>query len=407
MNSAKSLQNVENKLENINENAFFKLGFFGSSSFVLPILENILENENQTLVRIALKQLQILQRKNQELEKSELGKNDQNEQVLQQEIKPNWWKNEELLEILEFVLKIEKEFETSFETEMKPESWKPKKSQIDVNLENSSNNSNGENFDLENDSTQNNSTQNSQSNSIQDLTNKTQGLANDLDNNLTDNLANNSTDFQTKKLQNSIKVELEKLQKLGKIPSIFQNNPQSVILITNFLKKIKLNLVITQPDRQNGKKIISNPISEFAKTKKLNLKTPLKINKEIEDIKQNYVLDCAIVASFGQILNSKVLNFPNFGILNWHPSLLPKYRGATPIQTALLDNQKISGLSWIEMTKGMDSGPIWLQIPTLIDSCDTFETFADKMGKLGSETWTLPLVANLLQKIMTTIDENE
>lgn len=348
------------------DNNYFKLAFFGSSSFVLPILENILESENQTLAKIAIKQLKNLWQKEMELElKSKLETESEKEFEKEYEIKektnkdvsedvnetltnkkseenlaksdfldlgikPIWWKSREILELLEFALSLEN-----------------------------------------------------------DLAN---GLINNLESGLKNVLPQNeNSQNQIEKIEN---------QQNHQIPQFFENNPKSAEIITNLLKKIKLELIVTQPDRINGKKIIQNPISEFAKNHNLKLEMPIKINSEIEDLKQKYQLDSAIVASFGQILNSKVLNFPKFGIINWHPSLLPKYRGATPIQTTLLENQKISGLSWITMTKGMDSGPIWLQIPKTVEDSDTFQSFAEKMGKLGHETWALPIIANLIDKIM-------
>ncbi len=337
--------------------SYFKLAFFGSSSFVLPILENILENETQSLIQIAIQQLKNL------LE-NETHKNEKYQENLvsnYSQIQPIWWSNQDFLTILEFILTISLENKTA-------------------------------------DSIDNNFSQ------------KLESLSERTEQNM-DKYPSQKSKYNQKieNLSQSYSQNRDKINQINRqinkknlsIQLFLQNNPKTCELIFELNKKIKLELVITQPDRINGKKVIKNPISQFAKNYGLQLEMPIKINSEIEEIKQKYQLDNIIVASFGQILNSKVLNFPKFGVINWHPSLLPKYRGATPIQTALLENQKISGLSWIKMTKGMDSGPIWLQIPRIIEKLDTFETFADKMGELGSKSWALPIIANLIERIMS------
>lgn len=342
--------------------SYFKLAFFGSSSFVLPILENILENKTQTLIKIAIQQLKNL------LE-NETHKNKKYQENLvsnYSQIQPIWWSNQDFLTILEFILTISLENETA--------DW--------IENTDSINNHFGQKLE-------------SLSEQTEQTTDKS-SLQNSKYNQKIENLSQSYSQNQDKINQINRQINKKNLS----IPLFLQNNPKTCELIFELNKKIKLELVITQPDRINGKKVIKNPISQFAKNYGLQLEMPIKINSEIEEIKQKYQLDSVIVASFGQILNSKVLNFPKFGVINWHPSLLPKYRGATPIQTALLENQKISGLSWIKMTKGMDSGPIWLQIPRIIKKLDTFETFADKMGELGSKSWALPVIANLIEQIM-------
>jgi methionyl-tRNA formyltransferase len=166
-----------------------------------------------------------------------------------------------------------------------------------------------------------------------------------------------------------------------------------------FDSKISLNLIVTQPDRENHGKILKNPISQWAESNQVKLFQPEKINQQVEIfnslIEENNI-DMAILASYGQILSQKVLNSTRFGFLNWHPSLLPKYRGPTPMQTVLLNGEKETGLTWLEMTKEMDAGDIWLQIKTALTSTVTFPELADQMGLLGSETWSLALSLKVL-----------
>lgn len=157
---------------------------------------------------------------------------------------------------------------------------------------------------------------------------------------------------------------------------------------------VDLSLVVSQPDKVNRGKTISNPVSSWARDNQINLETPTKLNLEVENLSK-YNLSAGVVASFGQILNSKILQTPLFGFVNWHPSKLPKYRGCTPIQSAIMHGESETALSWIKMTPKMDAGFIWLQISTLIKNEDNFETISDKMGKLGAKNWTLPLVSQI------------
>jgi methionyl-tRNA formyltransferase len=83
--------------------------------------------------------------------------------------------------------------------------------------------------------------------------------------------------------------------------------------------------------------------------------------------------------------------------LNWHPSLLPKYRGATPMQSAIKNGDKESGLSWINMTKGLDEGDIFLQFNTNIEQ-DNFVTLSQRLGELGARTWAISVVNKLIGK---------
>lgn len=162
-------------------------------------------------------------------------------------------------------------------------------------------------------------------------------------------------------------------------------------------QKINLSFVVTQPDRNNRGKIFKNPISNFCYNNNIKVYQPNKINDEVENFKSQDDIDFAVVASFGQILNQKVLNVPKYGAVNWHPSLLPKYRGASPMQSAIKNGDDQTGLTWIQMGTGMDNGDIWLQIQkTLVN--ENFSSLASKMGELGGQTWAIILAMRLLQQ---------
>jgi methionyl-tRNA formyltransferase len=164
------------------------------------------------------------------------------------------------------------------------------------------------------------------------------------------------------------------------------------------LKKIiNLDTVVSQKDSQNGKKIITNPVIDYCKRKKLKYYCPEKISTEIDTfIKYLKNTDLSITASFGQLIPQTALELGEFGYLNWHPSLLPQYRGATPVQSAILNGESISGLSWIEMTKEMDAGDIYFQDEVKILKDETFTEIIKKMAILGSQTWAMVIAARIL-----------
>lgn len=172
-------------------------------------------------------------------------------------------------------------------------------------------------------------------------------------------------------------------------------------------KKVILKLIITQPDKFLRQKIIPNPVSSFAQANDLELFAPNNLN---QDYKLSKILtegfDVGIVASFGQIISQVILDKAKYGFVNWHPSKLPLYRGATPMQTAIADGQTNTALSWIEMTKEMDAGNIWLQIEKKINSTEIFKDLAIKMGNLGSQTWSLVLALKLLSQFYPDIKAN-
>jgi methionyl-tRNA formyltransferase len=163
--------------------------------------------------------------------------------------------------------------------------------------------------------------------------------------------------------------------------------------------EINFDFVITQPDRENRGKIISNPVSTFATKNNISKFTPEKLNDNVEEIKKLYTdLDMAIVASYGQIIADDVVNMAKYGMINWHPSLLPKYRGPTPIQTALFKGDTHTGLSWINVASKMDAGEILLQTQKEVLVSDNFETIAGELGKVGANTWAIAAALKILWK---------
>lgn len=161
----------------------------------------------------------------------------------------------------------------------------------------------------------------------------------------------------------------------------------------------EITLVVTQPDRQKGrgKEVAMSPVKECALKYNIPVFQPLKIkDKENVDILRKYEADIMVVAAFGQILSEEILNMTKYGCINIHASLLPEYRGAAPIQWAVLDGKKKTGVTIQQMAKGVDTGDILAVSETEIGKEDTGESMFDRLMELGAELLikTLPDIEN-------------
>lgn len=155
--------------------------------------------------------------------------------------------------------------------------------------------------------------------------------------------------------------------------------------------------VVTQPDRQKGrgKEMAPSPVKECAMEYGIPVLTPVKIKEAeaIEELKK-YPADIFVVAAFGQILSEEILNMPKYGCVNIHASLLPKYRGAAPIQWSIIDGEKETGVTIMQMDKGLDTGDILFQKKVPITEEETGETLFDKLAEAGAQ-----LIVEALAKI--------
>ena len=160
-------------------------------------------------------------------------------------------------------------------------------------------------------------------------------------------------------------------------------------------------LVVTQPDRVRGrgKEVSFSPVKECAIKYNIPVFQPEKIRTEeaVAELKK-YPADIFVVAAFGQILSEEILNMPKYGCVNIHASLLPKYRGAAPIQWSILDGEEKTGVTIQQMAKGLDTGDILIQDEIEISNTDTGESLFDKLMYLG---------ADLLVKLLPMIENNE
>lgn len=156
-------------------------------------------------------------------------------------------------------------------------------------------------------------------------------------------------------------------------------------------------LVVTQPDKQKGrgKEMSMSPVKECAIKYDIPVFQPVKI-REAENVSylKQFEADIYVVAAFGQILSEEILNIPKFGCINIHASLLPKYRGAAPIQWAILDGEEYTGVTIQQMEKGLDTGDIISTKTYKIKDTDTGESLFDTLMYLGADLLieTLPLI---------------
>ena len=147
--------------------------------------------------------------------------------------------------------------------------------------------------------------------------------------------------------------------------------------------------VVTNPDRPKGRgmKLVASPVKEFALEKKLEIFQPEKVRKNEEFIEQIKALnpDVICVVAYGKILPKEILDIPRLGCINVHGSLLPKYRGAAPIQWAVLNGDKTTGVTTMYMDVGMDTGDMILKQEVEIGENETTGELWDRLSKIGGE----------------------
>ena len=160
--------------------------------------------------------------------------------------------------------------------------------------------------------------------------------------------------------------------------------------------------VVTNPDKPKGRgmKMIATPVKEFAVSKNIPVYQPLKIRKNTEFIEEMKALkpDIICVVAYGKILPKEILDIPENGCINVHGSLLPKYRGAAPIQWAILNGDKTTGITTMYMDEGMDTGDMILKEEVEINENETTGELWNRLALIGG---------NLLVKTLDLIKEDK
>jgi len=151
----------------------------------------------------------------------------------------------------------------------------------------------------------------------------------------------------------------------------------------------RIALVVTQPDRPKGRglEFVASPVKESALKLRIPISQPDRIKTNEEFRTQLTVLksDAIIVVGYGRLIPQWMLDLPRFGNINLHASLLPKYRGAAPIQWAIANGETITGVTTMRLDAGLDTGDILLQQELSIASDDTAETIAARLATTGAD----------------------
>ena len=146
--------------------------------------------------------------------------------------------------------------------------------------------------------------------------------------------------------------------------------------------------VATQPDRPSGrgKQVAYSPIKQYAVAQELPVLQPASLRKDPAAVEALAALapDLIVVAAYGLILPASVLALPTYGCINVHASLLPAYRGASPITAAILDGRSETGVTIMLMDEGMDTGPALRQVPEPISAADTTTSLSERLAEAGA-----------------------
>ena len=169
-------------------------------------------------------------------------------------------------------------------------------------------------------------------------------------------------------------------------------------VLTAILEHFEVVLVVTQPDKPSGRgmKLTPPAVAVRALELGLRLEQPAKLKNNLEFAAKlgESAADVAVTCAYGKILPAKLLEIPKFGFINVHTSLLPKYRGAAPIQWAIINGDTVTGVTVMQTDPGMDTGAILLQESLSISASETALSLAPRLSKLGAS-----MIVNALENL--------
>lgn len=182
----------------------------------------------------------------------------------------------------------------------------------------------------------------------------------------------------------------------------------SVPILKMLIKNYNVVGVVTQPDREVGRKkvLTPSPIKQTAMEFNIPVITPEKLRIEYEKVlafKPDIIVTCA----YGQILPNEILNYPKYGCINVHASLLPKYRGGAPIQRAIMNGEVKTGITIMYMNEGMDTGDMIEKKELIIENDDNYDEVSKKLSVIGTDLLEDVLPKIIKGKIKRTIQDNE
>lgn len=168
--------------------------------------------------------------------------------------------------------------------------------------------------------------------------------------------------------------------------------------------------VVTQPDKRRGRgnKLMPPPVKEVALNHSLPVWQPPRIKKDAETLAKlrEAEADVFVVVAYGQILSQEILDIPSLACVNVHGSILPKYRGAAPIQRCLFDGEKTTGITTMLMDAGMDTGAMLLKAFAGISLLDNADSLADRLAEIGADLLVETLVKLRDDKVKAVVQDD-
>lgn len=189
---------------------------------------------------------------------------------------------------------------------------------------------------------------------------------------------------------------------------VFMGTPEFAVPVLNeLIKNYNVVLVVSQPDREKDRKgnLLMTPTKKLAIDYNVDVYQPTKIKEEYEKI-LNYKPDIIITCAYGQILPNEILNYPKYGCINVHGSLLPKYRGGAPIHHSIINGEKETGITIMYMDSKMDSGDIIYQSKIEIGDNDNLDKIYKEMSFLGART-LLEILPQIFEGTNSRIKQDE
>lgn len=200
---------------------------------------------------------------------------------------------------------------------------------------------------------------------------------------------------------------------MGKISTVFMGSdaialPMLQDLFTHFKEEVYLKGVITQPDRRSGRgmKLHVNPIKNWAIENKITVQQPVRLGNDICDWLVEQRCELIIVMAYGRILRDKLLKIPQLGVLNLHASLLPAYRGASPIPAAIASGDRFTGVTIMRVVPELDAGPILDNEKVGIDLKDDSQSLGKKISKASAIVTRRNLLA-IIEGKATFVPQNK
>ena len=197
---------------------------------------------------------------------------------------------------------------------------------------------------------------------------------------------------------------------MNKLKIVFAGTPEFAEIHLSALINSKHDViaVFTQPSKRSGRglKFKHSPVRDTAQKNNIDIRQPEKITIKETDALEEICPDIVVVVAYGLILTKEFISSPKFGCINVHPSLLPRWRGAAPIQRSIEAGDKLSGVSIMQMNKGLDQGDVIYQEPVPISDNDSSISMHKKFASVGAQALLVTLDSLIDDKIMLHPQDN-